>query len=48
MFYGRLESYAAALDHKDRDELAAALMRNFHPQADDPTALHARPCRLYA
>jgi cytochrome b pre-mRNA-processing protein 3 len=36
MFYGRLESYAAALDHKDRDELAAALMRNFHPEADDP------------
>lgn len=35
MFYGRLESYAAALDHKDRDELAAALKRNFHPQSED-------------
>jgi cytochrome b pre-mRNA-processing protein 3 len=36
MFYGRLESYAAALDNKDGDELAAALKRNFHPQTEDP------------
>jgi cytochrome b pre-mRNA-processing protein 3 len=34
MFYGRLESYAAALDTADRDTLAEALARNIHPQAD--------------
>ena len=33
MFYGRLESYAAALDAKDRDGLAQALTRNLHPDA---------------
>ena len=33
MFYGRLESYAAALDASDREALAAALARNFHPEA---------------
>jgi cytochrome b pre-mRNA-processing protein 3 len=32
MFYGRLESYAAAMDAGDRDALAAALRRNIHPQ----------------
>ncbi len=31
MFYGRLESYAAALDANDRDSLAEALARNLHP-----------------
>ena len=34
MFYGRLESYAAALDAKDQAELVAALTRNLHPQAE--------------
>ncbi|WP_411035327.1 ubiquinol-cytochrome C chaperone family protein [Shinella sp. BYT-45] len=33
MFYGRLESYAAALDAGDRAGLAAALRRNIHPEA---------------
>ena len=31
MFYGRLESYAAALDGGDAVALAAALSRNVHP-----------------
>lgn len=31
MFYGRLESYAAALGAGDRGALAAALRRNIHP-----------------
>ena len=31
MFYGRLESYAAALDAADGDALSQALARNFHP-----------------
>jgi cytochrome b pre-mRNA-processing protein 3 len=35
MFYGRLESYAAALDASDRPALAAALRRNIYPQVDD-------------
>lgn len=36
-FYGRLESYSAALDLKDVSALAAALQRNIHPeQADAP------------
>jgi len=33
MFYGRLESYAAALDGADRETLAQALARNVYPQA---------------
>jgi cytochrome b pre-mRNA-processing protein 3 len=39
MFYGRLESYSAAMDGKDRDMLAAALRRNIYPLAngDAPT-----------
>ncbi|MCM2473891.1 ubiquinol-cytochrome C chaperone [Rhizobium sp. CG5] len=37
MFYGRLESYSAALDLKDGPALAAALRRNIHPeQAEAP------------
>jgi len=35
MFYGRLESYAAALDAGDRAGLADALRRNIHPQAGE-------------
>ncbi len=35
MFYGRLESYAAALDASDPAALAAALRRNIYPQADE-------------
>ncbi len=35
MFYGRLESYAAALDAGDRAGLAAALARNIHPEAGE-------------
>lgn len=34
MFYGRLESYAAALEKQDAGELAAALKRNFHPKSE--------------
>lgn len=37
MFYGRLESYAAALDGDDAQALAAALKRNIYPQADADT-----------
>lgn len=33
MYYGRLESYAKALDEKDADALQAALVRNLHPEA---------------
>ena len=35
MFYGRLESYSAALDAGDAQALAAALARNLYPQAGD-------------
>jgi cytochrome b pre-mRNA-processing protein 3 len=35
MFYGRLESYAAALDGGDREGLAAALRRNIYPAAGE-------------
>lgn len=35
MFYGRLESYAAALDTSDRDRLALALRRNIYPEAGE-------------
>ena len=31
MFYGRLETYAAAMDANDRPALAAALLRNIYP-----------------
>lgn len=35
MYYGRLESYAGALDKQDRPALVAALKRNLHPEAGD-------------
>ncbi|MBD9648466.1 ubiquinol-cytochrome C chaperone [Ensifer sp. ENS09] len=35
MYYGRLESYAAALETKDVEALAAALRRNFHPDGGE-------------
>jgi cytochrome b pre-mRNA-processing protein 3 len=34
MFYGRLESYAAAMDAHDRETLATALRRNIYPRQD--------------
>ena len=34
MFYGRLETYAAALEEKDREALAAALRRNIYPEQE--------------
>lgn len=40
MFYGRLESYAAALEAKDQDGLAAALSRNIHPKAAPDHPMH--------
>lgn len=43
MFYGRLESYAAAIEAQDREALAAALSRNIYPanegEAPDMSAL---------
>lgn len=42
MFYGRLESYAKALDDRDAGALADALARNIHPgkaEAADMSAL---------
>lgn len=38
MFYGRLESYATAIDVDDRIALAAALRRNIYPKADEGAA----------
>lgn len=37
MFYGRLDSYARALDAGDIDALDAALRRNIHPESADAT-----------
>lgn len=34
MFYGRLESYAAAMDGNDRAALAVALQRNIYPKME--------------
>jgi cytochrome b pre-mRNA-processing protein 3 len=36
MFYGRLDSYARALDAGDSEALEAALIRNIHPENADP------------
>ncbi|WP_368518105.1 ubiquinol-cytochrome C chaperone family protein [Rhizobium sp.] len=38
MFYGRLESYAGAMDSGDRTALAAALQRNIYPKASESAA----------
>ncbi|MQB43525.1 ubiquinol-cytochrome C chaperone [Rhizobium sp. ICMP 5592] len=37
MFYGRLESYAAAMNGNDRDALATALQRNIYPKPAEDT-----------
>ncbi|MDQ0562071.1 cytochrome b pre-mRNA-processing protein 3 [Rhizobium mesoamericanum] len=36
MFYGRLEAYSKAMDTGDAEGLAAALVRNIHPKANEP------------
>ncbi|MCV3765351.1 ubiquinol-cytochrome C chaperone family protein [Rhizobium sp. TRM95796] len=41
MFYGRVDSYGAALDAGDASTLEAALKRNLHPESTD-TALSMR------
>ena len=38
MFYGRLESYAGAMDADDRAALAMALQRNIYPKANEAAA----------
>lgn len=49
MFYGRLESYAAALDAADREALALALRRNIYPEAgDDAPSMEALADHLMA
>lgn len=40
-FYGRLETYAAALDANDDVALAAALCRNIHPDVDNAPSMDA-------
>jgi cytochrome b pre-mRNA-processing protein 3 len=37
MFYGRLDSYARALESSDEIALEAALLRNIHPENTDKT-----------
>ncbi len=39
MFYGRLQSYAAALDVADQEGLAAALRRNMYPGLEDAPSM---------
>ncbi len=34
MFYGRLEAYSKAMDIRDAEGLATALVRNIHPKAE--------------
>ncbi len=41
MFYGRLESYAKALDAGDEAALSEALARNIHPTAPDAQDMRA-------
>src|SRR5262245_61207597 len=40
MFYGRLETYAAALQEKDAEKLASALQRNIYPEKQDAPSMH--------
>lgn len=41
MFYGRLDSYARALESDDKIALEAALRRNIHPEnADEALSMH--------
>lgn len=40
MFYGRLQSYAAAMDAGDAAGLEEALRRNFHPGESNAPAMH--------
>lgn len=40
-FYGRLETYAAALDAGDEAALAEALRRNIHPEVDNAPSMNA-------
>jgi cytochrome b pre-mRNA-processing protein 3 len=40
MFYGRLETYAAALEEKDAEKLASALQRNIYPDTADAPSMH--------
>ncbi|MCA1489957.1 ubiquinol-cytochrome C chaperone family protein [Sinorhizobium alkalisoli] len=47
MFYGRLESYAAALDGSDREMLAAALRRNFHPEREGAPSMAGLAAYLF-
>lgn len=46
MFYGRLETYSAALESKDMTALTEALMRNFHPGSTD-TGISMRELAAY-
>jgi len=39
MFYGRVEAYAAALEAKDGETLAAALRRNIYPEKQEAPAM---------
>ena len=49
MFYGRMESYGAAMDAGDRNGLAAALARNIHPKGSvDPDSGTGRQMRALA
>ncbi|MDX0628680.1 ubiquinol-cytochrome C chaperone [Sinorhizobium medicae] len=48
MFYGRLESYAAALEGRDAGALAAALRRNFHADVEDAPSMRGLASYLLA
>ncbi len=39
MFYGRVETYASALEGKDSEALATALRRNIYPKTEDGPAM---------